>query len=194
MVTRDDLPDGGAAHLAQTLSAIRKKCPGVGLELLVSDLGGDATALETVLSAKPDVLNHNVETVPRLYLRVRPQADYRRSLELLARAARHGAGMVTKSGLMLGLGEERDEILRAMDDLREAGCHLLSLGQYLAPSERHHPVIRYVPPEEFEQYREEALTRGFLGVASDPYVRSSYQAGQLYRDARERLPRDGDAA
>ena len=188
MVTRDDLPDGGATHVARTIKTIRKECPGVGIEVLISDLAGIWDALETVLIARPEVLNHNLETVPRLYPRVRPQADYRRSLELLARAAAHVPSMVIKSGLMLGLGEKKDEVLQAMDDLRNSGCHLLTLGQYLAPSGQHHPIVRYVPPEEFDEYQGEALTRGFSGVASAPLVRSSYKADQLYMTARNRLP------
>ena len=184
MVTRDDLPDGGATHVAQTIAAIRKECPGVGIEVLISDLAGNWEALEMVLAERPAVLNHNLETVPRLYPKVRPQADYRRSLGLLSRASAHEPSVVTKSGLMLGLGENTDEILRAMDDLREADCHLLTLGQYLAPSAQHHPVIRYVPPEEFANYEAEALDRGFSGIASAPLVRSSYKAGELYNTAR----------
>ncbi len=184
MVTRDDLPDGGAGHVARTLSAIREKSPGVVVEALISDLGGDRDALETVLAARPDVLNHNLETVPRLYTAVRPQADYGRSLALIARAAALRPPLVIKSGVMLGLGEKREEILSLMDDLLEAGCHLLTLGQYLAPSKKHHPVVRYVPPDEFEAYGKEGLARGFHGVASAPLVRSSYQAEQMYRSVR----------
>ena len=184
MVTRDDLPDGGATHVARTIAAIRKECPGVGIEILISDLAGNWDALKTVLAAGPEVLNHNLETVPRLYPQVRPMADYQCSLEILARAAAHVPSIVTKSGLMLGLGERKDEVLKAMDDLRETGCHLLTLGQYLAPSEKHHPVVCYVPPEEFVDYEAEAMTRGFSGVASGPLVRSSYQATQLYQRAR----------
>jgi lipoic acid synthetase len=187
MVTRDDLPDGGAGHVVRTIESIRKECPGVGIEILISDLAGNWDALETVLIARPEVLNHNLETVPRLYPRVRPQADYRRSLELLARAAAHVPPMVIKSGLMLGLGEKKDEVLQAMDDLRNSDCHLLTLGQYLAPSYQHHPIVRYVPPEEFDEYQGEALTRGFSGVASAPLARSSYKAAQLYNTARNRL-------
>jgi lipoic acid synthetase len=187
MVTRDDLEDGGAGHIARTVLAIHEKCSGVRVEVLISDLGGDWDALQTVLTSRPQVLNHNLETVPRLYGTVRPQADYRRSLHLLSRASEVAPSVVTKSGLMLGLGETKDELLKVMDDLREAGCHLLTLGQYLAPSATHHPVIRYIPPQEFEEFRQEALGRGFYGVASAPYVRSSYQADQLYRLARDRL-------
>ena len=188
MVTRDDLPDGGAIHVAQTVEAIRKECPGIGIEVLISDLAGNWEALETILAARPEVLNHNLETIPKLYPKVRPQADYRRSLELLARASAHVPPMVTKSGLMLGLGEKKEEVHQAMDDLLEAGCHLLTLGQYLAPSDKHHPVFRYVPPEEFADYEAEALARGFYGAASAPLVRSSYQAAQLYHTARNHLP------
>jgi len=187
MVTRDDLPDGGAAQVARTIEAIRQAIPGAGVEVLISDLGGDAAALETVLAARPEVLNHNLETVPRLYGEVRPQADYQRSLEVIRRAARRG--FVTKSGLMLGLGEERGEVEAVLKDLRGAGCHLLTLGQYLAPSRHHLPVRRYPPPEEWEELRRLALEMGFLGVASGPFVRSSYQAEGLYRTALKRRVR-----
>jgi len=187
MVSRDDLLDGGAGHIAGTIEAIRKQCPGVGVELLISDLGGNRDALERVLSTRPEVLNHNIETVPRLYTEVRPQANYQRSLELLARAGTHMPPMVTKSGLILGLGEKKKEVLTVMDDLRESGCHLLTLGQYLAPSEQHYPIDRYVPPKEFTEYEAEALARGFCGVASGPLVRSSYRAMELYRTARDGL-------
>ena len=186
MVTRDDLPDGGAGHIARTILTIQRECQSVGVETLISDLGGVWDALLTLLAAGPDVLNHNLETVPRLYSQVRPQANYGRSLELLARASEYVPHMVTKSGLMLGLGETKEELLKAMDDLRGAGCELLTLGQYLAPSPQHYPVVRYVPPEEFEKYEAEALDRGFLGVASAPLVRSSYNAEQLYLYARDR--------
>ncbi|MBW2092812.1 MAG: lipoyl synthase, partial [Deltaproteobacteria bacterium] len=181
MVTRDDLPDGGAGHVVRSISAIRKRCPEVGIEVLISDLGGNQTAMMEVLEIQPEVLNHNIETVPRLYPEVRPQADYRRSLDLLSRADTFKPRPVTKSGMMLGLGETRDEILKAMDDLRAAGCDLLTLGQYLSPSQKHHPVERYVPPEEFDELKAAALDRGFIGVASHPYVRSSYQAEQLFK-------------
>jgi lipoic acid synthetase len=184
MVTRDDLVDGGAAHIAQTVQAIRHMCPGVDIELLISDLAGSNAALETVLAASPQVLSHNLETVPRLYPKVRPQANYRRSLHLLNRAAAYSPSIVAKSGLMLGLGETTTEVYTAMDDLRAAGCRLITLGQYLSPSENHHPVIRFIPPEQFEEYRQGAIERGFSGVASAPLVRSSYRAAELYRSAR----------
>jgi len=180
MVSRDDLADGGAEHVAQSIAAVRRERPGAGVEILISDLGGEEEALGRVLTARPEVLNHNVETVARLYPQVRPQADYDRSLNLLTRAGAYLPRPVTKSGLMLGLGESRDEVLKTLDDLRAAGCDLITLGQYLAPSPEHHPIARFVPPEEFEAYQAEAYERGFLGVASNPLVRSSYQADRLY--------------
>ena len=185
MVTRDDLPDGGATQVAATIEALHQALPGVGVEALISDLGGSADDLQTVLAAGPRVLNHNLETVPRLYGELRPQARYHRSLEVLGRAA--DAGALTKSGLMLGLGESRDELLTVFDDLLATGCRMLTLGQYLAPSREHHPVVRYVPPEEFDSLREDALARGFVAVAGGPYVRSSYQAGELWRQAADAL-------
>lgn len=185
MVTRDDLPDGGAGQVAATIKALRQALPGVGVEALISDLGGSTQDLQTVLAAGPRVLNHNLETVPRLYRELRPQARYPRSLGLLKRAAQ--AGALTKSGLMLGLGETRDELLAVFDDLLATGCRMLTLGQYLAPSREHHPVVRYVPPGEFDSLRAAALTRGFVAVASGPYVRSSYRAGELWRQAAEAL-------
>ena len=183
MVTRDDLPDGGAEHIARSIRAVRKECPGVGVEVLISDLAGSLQALKKVIAAAPEVLNHNIDTVPRLYPNVRPQADYRRSMELLKQCKTLAPQITTKSGMMLGLGETREEVLKALDDLLDAGCTLLTLGQYLAPSEKHHPVISYVTPDEFEDYKTEAENRGFKGVASSPFVRSSYRAGWLYREA-----------
>ncbi len=183
MVTRDDLPDGGAAHVAETIRAIRRTAPGLGIEVLISDLGGDPSALDTVLQSRPEVLNHNVETVPRLYPTVRPGADYARSLDLLSRASRHRPSLATKSGIMLGLGESRDEVIRALEDIRTAGCRIVTVGQYLAPSERHHPVVRYIPPPEFLDYQNLALAMGFGAAVSSPFVRSSYQAGQTYKEA-----------
>ena len=187
MVTRDDLPDGGAEHIARAVDRIRRECPGVGVEVLISDLAGNRAALRTVLEARPEVLNHNIETVPRLYPAVRPQADYRRSIDLLATGKALAPKILTKSGIMLGLGETRREVLQVMDDLIATGCQLLTLGQYLAPSERHHPVIRYVTPQEFEDYQTAAEKRGFSGVASSPFVRSSYRAGWLYQHALHSL-------
>ena len=186
MVSRDDLEDGGASHVAETVRAIRRRAPSLGIEVLISDLGGDYSALDEVLHARPEVLNHNIETVRRLYGEVRPQADYLRYLDMLSRASSHTPTVVTKSGVMLGLGEERDEVLDTIRDIRAAGCRLLTLGQYLAPSDRHHPVVRYIPPEEFMDYRNLALAMGFTAVVSSPFVRSSYHAGQMYAEAYDR--------
>ena len=186
MVTRDDLPDAGASHIVQTLSEIRAKCPETGIEVLISDLQGNLDALSRILEARPEVLNHNVETVPRLYPSVRPMADYRRSLKLLGEAHAFEPRPVTKSGLMLGLGETQEEVLRTMQDLRDVGCDSITLGQYLAPSKHHHPVVRYVPPDEFDDLKQRALSLGFTGVASGPYVRSSFNAENLYRQSCDR--------
>jgi len=180
-VTRDDLPDGGAAHFAATIAAIRRRLPAAEIEVLIPDFQGDAAALATVLAARPNVLNHNIETVPRLYPRVRPQADYRRSLELLRRSGALAPSIPTKSGLMLGLGETPEELRQALLDLREAGCRILTLGQYLQPSPEHLPVEAYVPPEEFDRWREAALKMGFAEVASAPFVRSSYHARESFQ-------------
>lgn len=180
MVTRDDLSDGGADHIRKCIRAIRDTKPRIMLELLISDLAGKRESLETVLATKPNVLNHNIETVSRLYAQVRPQADYDRSLELIRNVVQIDPTITTKSGMMLGLGETQDEVLRTMDDLLTAGCQILTLGQYLAPSKHHYPVQRYVHPDEFVSYKEEALKRGFQGVASSPLVRSSYNAEELY--------------
>jgi len=188
MVTRDDLPDGGAEHIATTVSQIRMVRPGLGIELLISDLHGSASALSKILAVRPEVMNHNVETVPRLYPEVRPQADFKRSLELLQRASSHNPPLVTKSGLMLGLGETPRELIETMQAIRDTGCRLLTLGQYLAPSKQHHPIIRYVHPEEFSEYEKIGLKMGFSGVASAPFVRSSYEAGRLYKEAISRIP------
>ena len=180
-VTRDDLPDGGAAHFAATIRAVRAASPDTTIEVLIPDFQGDADALAAVLDARPDVLNHNVETVPRLYPEVRPSARYARSLELLRRAADSPAGAVVKSGLMVGLGETYAEMAAAFRDLRDAGVASLTVGQYLAPSKAHHPVVAYIPPAVFDAYREEALALGFLHVASGPFVRSSYRAEEAVR-------------
>ncbi|MBI4297802.1 MAG: lipoyl synthase [Chloroflexi bacterium] len=173
-VTRDDLPDGGAGLFATTIAAIRESSPGTQVEVLIPDFGGSTEPLETVMAAHPTVLSHNVETVPRLYPRVRPRASYHRSLELLGRAA--GGGMTAKSGLMLGLGEEKEEVFQTMADLREQGCHILTLGQYLRPSPSHLPVERFYTPEEFQGLGHLAQGMGFIHVESGPLVRSSYHA------------------
>jgi lipoyl synthase len=176
--TRDDLPDGGAAAYAETVVCIRVSAPKTKIELLIPDFLGDAGALATVVASAPDILGHNLETVPRLY-GIRSGADYRRSLNLLTEAHRIDPDLKTKSGLMLGLGEEEGELFAVLEDLLKTGCSYLSLGQYLAPSRQHFPVQRFVEPELFERYRLEALAMGFVHVESAPYVRSSYHA-ELY--------------
>jgi lipoic acid synthetase len=182
-VARDDLDDGGAWLYAQTCREIHAAVPGCGVELLVPDFNADADQLAEVISARPEVFAHNLETVPRIFRRIRPGFRYERSLEVLSVA--HEAGAVTKSNLILGLGEDRAEIVPAMQDLRAAGCDLLTITQYLRPSARHHPVERWVKPEEFVELREVALGLGFAGVMSGPLVRSSYRAGRLYSQAIE---------
>jgi len=183
-VARDDLPDGGAWLYAETARKIHEMVPGCGVELLVPDFNADRAKLEEVFSSKPEVFAHNIETVPRIFRRIRPAFRYERSLEVLRIA--HEAGLVTKSNLILGLGEEPEEVVQAMRDLREVGCDLLTITQYLRPSPRHHPVARWVRPEEFVELREKAEELGFAGVMSGPLVRSSYRAGRLYRQALER--------
>jgi lipoic acid synthetase len=180
-VTRDDLPDGGASMFAETILRIREKSPDTRVEVLIPDFGGDLQSLETVLGAGPHVLNHNVETVPRLYASVRPQAVYERSIDLLKNAHRVAPSIPTKSGLMLGLGEEPEEVERVLRDLLGAGCRILTLGQYLQPSAEHLPVERFVTPSEFEAWRRKALEMGFREVASGPFVRSSYRAREAYQ-------------
>ena len=175
-VTRDDLPDGGASIFARTIRAVRSLDPKIKIEVLIPDFKGDEASLVTVLKESPDVLNHNVETVPRLYPLVRPQADYRRSLDLLQRVKEFNSQMVTKSGFMLGLGERREEVLDLLRDLRKAGCDFLTIGQYLQPRLDRLPVIEYVPPEEFEEYKRIGEEMGFKSVASGPFVRSSFHA------------------
>ena len=179
-VTRDDLPDGGAQHFAATIQAVRRWSPEMVVEVLIPDFGGSQRALETVLATEPDILNHNLETVCRLYPRVRPGAGYRRSLGVLAWAKAQAPRTVTKSGLMLGLGESTAEVLRTFYDLRQAQCDLLTLGQYLQPTDRQLPVDRFVPPVEFAGYQAKAESLGFRGVAAGPLVRSSHRAGALW--------------
>jgi lipoic acid synthetase len=175
-VNRDDLADGGSEIFARTIGAIRREAPGCRVEVLIPDFQGSGTALETVLRARPDVLNHNIETVPRLYRHVRPGSRYDRSLELFRRASGHATESVTKSGMMLGLGEALDEVRATMADLRTAGVQLLTLGQYLRPSPAHLSVERYVPPEEFAALAAEGRALGFRHVEAGPLVRSSYHA------------------
>lgn len=186
-VTRDDLPDGGALHFAKTIQAVRRHLPYSGIEVLTPDFKGDVNALRVVLEARPDVFNHNIETVPRLYSEVRPQADYKRSLTVLKMAKELSKvgefiepKVKTKSGLMVGLGEEFDEVVAVMKDLRESGCDYLTIGQYLRPSKKNLPVKEYIRPEVFDRYREEALKLGFKAVASGPLVRSSMNAEEMF--------------
>jgi lipoic acid synthetase len=182
-VTRDDLADGGGSHFAATIKTIRSVGSDILVEILVPDFQGSAQSLATVLAAQPAVTNHNLETVPRLYPAVRPQADYHRSLWLLTEVKRLHSEAATKSGFMVGLGERQEEVSSLLRDLRKANCDLVTIGQYLRPSQDHHPVVDYIHPELFEAYRQEAEGLGFSGVASGPYVRSSYQAEKLYRKA-----------
>ena len=175
-VNRDDQPDGGAAIFAETIRWIRRLSPGTSVEVLIPDFLGDWSALGTVLAANPDILNHNTESVPRLYDRVRPKGRYERTLELLERAGMHQPRPVVKTGIMLGLGETRDEVLDVMRDLRAVEVDVLTIGQYLRPSAKHLPLVRYVPPEEFAELRAEGLALGFKHVESGPLVRSSYHA------------------
>ena len=177
-VNRDDRPDGGAELFALAIRAIRQRVPGCGVEVLTPDFQGSHAAVETVLEAAPDVFDHNTETVPRLYRQVRLGGRYERSLDVLAHAARIAPGIPTKSGLMLGLGETMEEVLRVVRDLREHGVRILTLGQYLRPSPKHLPIVRYVPPEEFDELRRAAYEMGFAHVESGPLVRSSYHAAQ----------------
>ncbi len=182
-VTRDDLRDGGSAHFAQTIRAIHQYDPNIAVEVLIPDFQGSASALQTVVDASPAVLNHNIETVPRLYSEVRPQAKYRQSLDLLKQAKLLHNNLLTKSGLMLGLGESRGEVIEVMADLRQAGGDLLTIGQYLQPSLKHHNVVRYVRPEEFEECRIVGRKLGFVSVMSGPLVRSSFHAAEMYISA-----------
>jgi lipoic acid synthetase len=177
-VTRDDLPDGGAEHFYRCVMAVRRRT-GATVEVLTPDFLGDPAAIDRVLEARPEVCNHNLETVPRLYRKVRGRAEYRRSLDLLERAKRRAAGVVTKSGLMLGLGETADELFEVFADLRAVGCDVLTLGQYLAPTLKHIPVARFVPPAEFDRLADLARTLGFKQVVAGPYVRSSYHADEM---------------
>jgi lipoic acid synthetase len=179
-VNRDELPDGGALHFAQTIRWIRRLNPATRVEVLIPDFCGKEDALDTILAARPDVLNHNTETVPRLYKRVRPDAKYEQSMELLRRAhARKGERpLLTKSGLMVGLGETVDELLQTFRDLSETGCDILTVGQYLSPTPKHIPIEKYYSPEEFARMKEEALGMGFRYVEAGPLVRSSYHAGR----------------
>lgn len=184
-VTRDDLPDGGADHFAATIAALQAEIPDVRVEVLIPDFQGRQSALETVVAAGPDVLNHNLETVPELYAKVRPEADYQRSLALLKTVRGLAPHMMTKSGIMLGLGETAEEVRRTLADLRRVDCRMVTLGQYLQPSSNHLPVERYVSPEAFDHWRHVALEMGFQKAASGPLVRSSYQARELFKSEED---------
>jgi lipoic acid synthetase len=186
-VTRDDLPDGGAGHFCDVIRKIRELDGSVSIEVLIPDFNGDRNALAEVVNARPEVINHNVETVPRLYPEVRPMAVYRRSIRLLADVKAMDSGILTKSGIMVGLGEEEHEVAEVFRDLREAGCDLLTVGQYLAPSRQHHPVAEYIHPDMFDRYKKTALKMGFRHVASGPLVRSSYHADQALRQEAQNL-------
>jgi lipoic acid synthetase len=184
-VDRDDLADGGADHFAQTIRAIREQSPGTTIEVLTPDFLRKDGALEQVVKAKPDVFNHNLETVPSLYLSVRPGARYFHSVRLLERAKELDPSIFTKSGIMVGLGETREEILQVMDDLRSADVDFLTVGQYLQPTRKHAEIDRYVPPDEFSALAQSAYAKGFLHVAASPMTRSSYHAGDDFRRLRE---------
>jgi len=175
-VTRDDLKDGGAAHFAKTVHEIKQLNRTSTIELLIPDLKGNWDALAEIIASRPDVINHNIETVPELYNKVRPQAIYKRSLELIAKVKEIDGKILTKSGMMLGLGETESQVIKVMEDLLAADCDMLTLGQYLRPSDQHFPVHDYIEPQKFESLRELALEMGFKYVASGPLVRSSYQA------------------
>lgn len=178
-VTRDDLPDGGAEQFVRVIEAIRQRDSKLVIEVLIPDFQGSRDALAAVVAARPDILNHNVETVPRLYPKVRPSADYHRSLDLLRMVKQLDSRMVTKSGIMVGLGETEAEVRQTMEDLRHHDCDLLTIGQYLAPSVSHHPIVDYVTPETFNQYKEVGDALGFRHTAAAPLVRSSYHADQV---------------
>jgi lipoic acid synthetase len=179
-VTRDDLPDGGAGHFAKTIQAIKNVKKAIKIEVLTPDFQGNSKALINVLDAGPDVFNHNVETVPRLYSKVRPMANYQRSVDVLKNAGKLFPDVKTKSGMMLGLGEREEEVLKVMEDLRGAGCNFLTIGQYLQPRSNNLPIVEYVRPEVFEQYGKRGIEMGFEAVASSPLTRSSMDAGKMF--------------
>lgn len=181
-VTRDDLPDGGAGHFAEVVNEIRKLNQRISVEVLIPDFDGDEAALEKVISSKPDIINHNIETVPELYSRVRPMANYSRSLALLKTVKEKDDTILTKSGIMLGLGETEEAVVNVMKDLRNVGCDIITIGQYLAPSSKHHPVIEYIHPDIFEKYKSIGVELGFKNVVSAPLVRSSYHADEVLAD------------
>ena len=177
-VTRDDLPDGGADQFAKVVSAIRSLCPEVTIEVLISDMKGDKNSLDTVINAHPEVINHNMETVAPLYAKVRPEADYERSLSVLRYVKEKDSSILTKTGIMLGLGETKEQVLKTMDDVLATGCDIFTIGQYLRPSPAHVEMKEYISPEIFAEYKEIGLKKGFRYVASSPLVRSSYRAAE----------------
>ena len=181
-VTRDDLPDGGADCFAETIRQIRSRSPNARVEVLIPDFQGRLNALKTLVAAAPDVINHNIETVPGLYARVRPQAEYSRSLELFSNARQLDPTLPLKSGLILGLGETREEVITTLNDLFDHGCRILTMGQYLQPTKAHLPIARFLTPDEFEELRRTAQQIGFDEIASGPFVRSSYNAKSLFPD------------
>jgi len=183
-VSRDDLPGGGAPHFARTITLLKEKGNGLSIEVLIPDFLGSLFSIKTVVATRPDVINHNLETVPRLYPEVRPQADFQRSLKLLGQVKELDSRIITKSGVMVGLGETDDELLQTMQELRRVNCDLLTIGQYLQPSSSHHPVVKYISPEEFLEYERTGKDMGFRDVASAPLVRSSFNAAQLYARAK----------
>ncbi|NLT98722.1 MAG: lipoyl synthase [Christensenellaceae bacterium] len=185
-VTRDDLPDGGAAHFAECIRALKERMPDSTVEVLIPDFRGSLEALQTVMAALPEIINHNIETVPRLYPAVRPMAQYERSLELLERVKRLGGGIYSKTGIMVGLGETEDEVLAVMDDLIAVGCDILTIGQYLQPSREHIAIAEFVHPDRFEKFRRIGLEKGFKYVASGPFVRSSYNAIEGMKEMMKR--------
>lgn len=192
-VNRDDVPDGGAGIFAETIRWVRRLSPGTTVEVLIPDFLGDWDALATVVDARPEILNHNTETVPRLYARVRPKARYARSLELFTRARDRDPGIVTKSGVMVGLGETVDELLAVFEDLRAHGVDILTVGQYLRPTPKHLPIARYYHPDEFAELKAAALAMGFRHVEAGPLVRSSYHAEEQALGTRPGAPRDMEA-
>ena len=179
-VTRDDLPDSGASQFVHVLHAIHSLCQTVSVEVLIPDMKGNWSHLALIVEARPDILNHNVETINRLYPLVRPMADYHRSLTLLKEAKKRDPRLYTKSGMMLGLGETREEVIQVMRDLREVACDILTIGQYLPPSKEHYPLVAYITPEEFSEYRAIGQEMGFKQVVSSPLTRSSYHAGEFF--------------
>jgi lipoic acid synthetase len=185
-VTRDDLVDGGAGHFIRTIRAVRRMNADATIEVLIPDFNGNDHSLDAIISEAPEVINHNIETIRELYGAVRPGANFERSLALLARVSEKGNGIVTKSGMMVGLGETKRQIFETMDDLLVADVQTLTIGQYLRPTQQHHEVNRYVTPDEFDEYREVGLHMGFLAVASGPFVRSSFNAESLYRKVKRR--------